>query len=178
MPKGGVVAEIGVAFGDFSATILDALQPREFHAIDYFTWHEIPIAWGRSTKEAFDGQSHEGFYRARFARQIDAGLVRVRRGCSWEAMATYPDASFDVIYVDAAHDYASVKRDADCCAGKLKPNGFLIFNDYILYDYVALEAYGVVHVVNELCVTKGYELLYLALAPHMFCDVAVRKPGP
>jgi methyltransferase family protein len=177
MPKGGVVAELGVGFGDFSAKILDTIQPCEFHAIDHFDWHEMPVAWGRSTKEVFDGHSHEEFYRARFSRQIGAGIVRPRKGCTWEVLAEYPDAWFDVIYVDAAHDYASVKRDADCCTAKLKPDGVLIFNDYILYDYHSMEAYGVVHAVNDLCVTRGYELIYLALAPHMFCDVAIRKAG-
>ena len=53
-----------------------------------------------------------------------------------------------------------------------------MFNDYIVYDYVALAPYGVVQVVNERCVARDYELLYLALAPDMFCDVALRKAAP
>jgi len=174
MPQGGIVAEIGVGFGDFSARILAVTRPREFHAIDAFDWHPRPSAWGRSTTDVFRG-GHEDFYRARFAEQIHAGTVRTRKGRSWELLGDYPDRSFDVIYVDAAHDYASVKRDADLGAAKLKPDGFLIFNDYLLYDHIAHEPYGVVQVVNELCVAHDYEMLYLALAPHMFCDVVLRK---
>jgi hypothetical protein len=175
MPKGGVIAEVGVGFGDLSARMLATLAPREFHAIDLFGWDEVPIVWGVSTRDVFDGRSHEEFYRARFAEQIRQGTVHVRQGRSWETLSRYADASFDLIYVDAGHDYESVKRDAEVCTRKVKPDGFLIFNDYIMYDHAALEPYGVVHVVNDLCVSGGYEMLYFALHEQLFCDVALRK---
>src|SRR5688572_1498221 len=59
VPKGGVVAELGVGFGDFSAMILARLEPREFHAIDFFGWHDVPTVWGVPTRERFGGRSHE-----------------------------------------------------------------------------------------------------------------------
>jgi hypothetical protein len=179
LPKRGVVAELGVGLGDFSAVILEQAVPREFHAIDLFEWHDRPTVWGLPTKDVLGGRSHEEFYRARFQRQIDDGIVRVERGASWEALARRASNSFYVLYVDAGHDRDSVQRDAACALEKLKSDGLLIFNDYIMYDHVGLEPYGVVHVVNDLCVVRGYEMVYFALHEQMFCDVALRKrSGP
>jgi hypothetical protein len=175
MPRGGVVAEVGVGFGDLSAKILETLRPLEFHAIDLFGWHEVPIVWGVATRDVFGGRSHEDYYRTRFAERVRAGTMHVRKGPSWEMLSGYRDAFFDLVYVDAAHDYESVTRDADAATRALKPGGFLLFNDYTMYDHLSMVPYGVVHVVNALCVSGTYEMLYFALHEQMFCDVALRK---
>jgi hypothetical protein len=36
LPKGGIVAELGVAYGDFSRKILNFIKPEYFYAIDIF----------------------------------------------------------------------------------------------------------------------------------------------
>ncbi len=38
LPKGGVIAEVGVAYGNFSALLLEKLQPEKFIAIDSFAF--------------------------------------------------------------------------------------------------------------------------------------------
>jgi hypothetical protein len=174
LPKGGVVAEVGVALGDFSLRLLTTLQPREFHAIDAFGLDQLPSYWGVQTKDTFQGQSHEQFYRTKM-QAAGTGVVQIRKGWSWEMLGQYRDATFDVIYLDAAHDYGSVRHDADVAVKKLKPCGFLIFNDYTMFDFIEMVPYGVVYVVNDLCVSQGYEMLYLALQDMMFCDVVLRK---
>lgn len=175
MSHHGVVAELGVGWGDFSAQILEVTRPREFHAVDLFGWHDVPTVWGCSTREILRGRTHENFYRDRFATHISKGTMRVQKGLSWEVLSRCPDASFDVIYIDAGHDRESVTRDATCSVRKLKPDGFLIFNDYTMFDHVAMEPYGVVHAVNDLCVTQHYEMAYFAMHELMFCDVVLRK---
>src|SRR5271166_1370158 len=40
---GGVVAEVGVARGDFSEFLLNELRPKKFVAFDIFTLHEQPL---------------------------------------------------------------------------------------------------------------------------------------
>jgi hypothetical protein len=44
-----------------------------------------------------------------------------------------------------------------------------------MYDHAGEVPYGVVQVVNELIVSRGYEIIGFALEKNMFCDIAVRK---
>lgn len=167
--ESGVVAEIGVARGDFSEKILRTLQPKVFVAFDIFTMHETPIIWGQPSKVVFEGRTQLEFYRQRFAG-MDA--VKIEVGPSHEMLARYPDRFFDLIYVDGAHDYDGVKKDADLAIKKIKKDGVIIFNDYVMQDLVGAP-YGVVPVVNALLVNANFRIIGFAFQEHMFCDIAV-----
>lgn len=92
------------------------------------------------------------FYRQRFAAL--GSTVTFDKGLSHECLAAYPNNFFDLIYIDAGHDYDNVQRDASISATKIKDDGILVFNDYVLYDPFLEEEYGVVPAVNELvCAT-------------------------
>src|SRR5262249_15507181 len=65
--EGGVVAEVGVAQGNFSEHLLASLRPRTFVAFDTFAMHERPTAWGVPTSQLFNNMTHGEFYRKRFA---------------------------------------------------------------------------------------------------------------
>jgi hypothetical protein len=86
-----------------------------------------------------------------------------------------------MIYVDADHAYESVKRDAEISKQKVKDDGILIFNDYIMFDHYAVFDpkaslwYGVVQVVNQLVVYDEFEVIGFAFKKDMFCDIAVRR---
>jgi predicted O-methyltransferase YrrM len=43
----------------------------------------------------------------------------------------YENEFFDIIYIDASHDYQSVKDDINCWLPKLKKNGIICGDDYI-----------------------------------------------
>jgi Methyltransferase domain len=175
LPKGGIVAEIGVAAGEFSDVILTKLSPRRFDAFDIFRLHEAKFATGLPTAEMFSGMSHLEYYRHRFAPFVDQGVVRVIVGDSVEQLSLQPDASYDVIYIDGDHSYEGVLRDAELASLKLKQDGILIFNDYVMKDCFDDSPYGVVPVVNDFCVNRGWAVVYLALQRHMFCDIALKR---
>lgn len=175
VPQGGTIAELGVALGDFSEKILHTVRPTQFYAIDLFGLHRCPSVWGQPSSQVFKGRTHEVFYAERFEAEIGCGLVTVKKGMSWEVLEEFPDRFFDAVYIDAAHDYESVKKDAAVASRKMKREGILIFNDYIRYDHIEHVPCGVVHVVNELCVSEGFELTYLALQPDMFCDALLQR---
>lgn len=173
--RGGKVAEVGVAHGDFSAWIMALLEPSQFHAFDMFRIHEWPTLWGKPTAELLGGRTHRAFYEHRFADEIAASRVRIFEGDSSVCLGEQPDASYDLIYIDGAHDLEGVQRDAEAAVRKIKPDGVLVFNDYIAFDHVSNTKYGVVDVVNDLCVNGGWRMTDLALHPDMFCDVALRS---
>ena len=175
LPRNGIVAEVGVAIGGFSEKILHTLKPKRFFAVDTFGIPRDGMLWGRPTNEVFGDKDHYGFYVEKFRKQVEAGILHVEKGLSWEVLSRFPDRSFDVIYIDAAHDYDSVGRDAREAVKKLKSSGTIIFNDYIMYDHLGDVEYGVIPVVHELCVNEGFEMKYFALQKHMFCDVALHR---
>jgi hypothetical protein len=173
------VAEVGVAYGDFSQVLIEHLQPKQFVAFDLFRFHEIEMTWGRSTKEWLRGMKHLDFYRDRFASY--GGSMVFEEGDSHEKLATYPRDYFDLVYLDAGHAYEDVKQDAENAKRALKRDGLLIFNDYIMYDHThdapwPSAAYGVVQVANEILINEDWRVFGLALNNHMFCDIAIYRP--
>jgi hypothetical protein len=169
LPKGGIIAEVGVLAGDLSEWLLKNIQPKELHLIDIFYGNDFP---GR---DRFKKKENEQFIINRFNQQLQEGQVKMHKGYSWEMLAAFPDLCFDWIYIDAAHDYESVKKDLDQAIKKVKPSGYIIMNDYIMYDHLANTKYGVVQATNEFCIEHGWEFIFFAFHPQLFCDVVLRK---
>jgi spermidine synthase len=157
LPKGGLVAEVGTLRGDFAREILRITEPRELHLIDIKILSTVQ-------KMAEDASLRD--------------RLRVHESDSVEALMSFPDEFFDWIYIDAQHTYEGVTRDIDAARCKIKAGGFLVFNDYTMWSYVEMQPYGVVTAVNELCINDNWEIVYLALPNHMYCDVALRKMSP
>jgi hypothetical protein len=151
-PKGGIVAELGVLHGEFSRQIVEIVSPTELHLID----HHLEL-------------------RARALASDPGGRIRLHEGDSAETLEAFPDEYFDWIYIDAQHTYEGVRRDIAVGRRKVKKTGLLVFNDYTPWSYVEMQPYGVVAAVNELCIDDGWEIVYLSLPAHMYCDVAIRK---
>ena len=172
LAPGATIAEIGVAHGEFSEFLLTQLAPKTLVAFDFFNMHEAGTLWGKDTRQLLQGLKHLEFYQHRFRSRGDQ--VVTEPGVSYLTLAKYPDRTFDMIYVDAGHNYASVKRDAELALGKVKADGFLVFNDYIMFDHFVGEPYGVVQVVNQILVERDLTVYGLALERHMFCDIAFR----
>jgi len=171
--RGGVVAEVGIALGDFTQVLLELLEPKTFYAIDVFRMHEWPEHWGRSSDELFGSKTHRQQYEGRFA-SLGSRMV-IEEGFSPVCLARLADASCDLIYVDAGHDYDTVARDAQISVTKLKRWGVLVFNYYIMYDHMLGQPYGVVQAVNELVASSEWRVTGFALQQHMFCDISLRR---
>jgi 23S rRNA U2552 (ribose-2'-O)-methylase RlmE/FtsJ len=177
LPKGGVFVEIGVALGDYSATIMQICQPDMFVGLDVFTVHETQKLWGKPTVEVLKGKTHEEFYRDRFKKLIEAGRMNVIAGDTSEALATMADGSIDIAYVDGDHAYDFVKNQLVILNSKVKPNGWIILNDYTMgnIENRMFKRFGVIQATHEFMMAHGWEMIYLALHSHMYCDVAIRR---
>lgn len=171
--KGLVIGEVGVAAGIFSSFILEHLQPAIFVAIDLFDLHTKPNLWGTSPQELFGSQTHRAWYEQHFASAGDR--LRTMEGFSHECLATIPDGYFDILYLDADHSYTAVCQDIDSGARTVKPDGLLVFNDYVLQDHLGYNAFGVVRAVNELVIASDWRVVGFSLQRHMYCDIALRR---
>lgn len=172
MPKGLVAAEVGVAFGDLSEKIFEIMQPEKFYGIDVFQ-EDVKGFWNDNKFEK-SGMTHLQWYENRFRHEIETGRFEVRQGFSWDVLAMFPDAYFDYVYLDAAHDYDCVLKDVTMLKKKVKEGGIIQFNDYIRYDYNGGQVYGVCPVVNQFIDETNSEVLYYCLSLDGYDDIVVR----
>jgi hypothetical protein len=175
LPPAPAVAEVGVAHGEFSEFLIRTLAPGRFAAFDFFTLHELEEVWGWKTAELFGGQTHGDYYRARMAAM--GAAVELHVGDIADTLPAVEDGAFDMVYVDAGHEYEDIRRDGPVAARKVKPGGLLIFNDYIMVDHHYATPYGVVRAVNELVTASDWKVVGFALQQQMFCDIALCREG-
>jgi hypothetical protein len=150
LPRQACVAEVGTYRGGFARHILDACDPVELHLID------IDVS-------LLD------------AAVANDSRVSVHQGLSQETLALLPDNHFDWIYIDGDHSYEAVGGDARVAAAKVKPGGYLVFNDFAHADPY-LGTYGVQRGVAEFAVMRGWKFVWWAYEPNGLYDVALQRP--
>lgn len=115
-----VMAEVGVRDGRTTFHLLDSIPDLVIYAVDI---------------------SIRGFYNEQVANKYKNRLIPIQ-ALSSVAADQIADASLDLVFIDAAHDYQNVKTDILKYTPKLKPHGLLTGHDI---DYP-----GVNQAVNEL----------------------------
>lgn len=144
------MAEVGTFRGDFARHILAACSPETLHLIDLdFSLLDPAVA-------------------------KDARVV-LHNAPSDQALLQFPDAHFDWIYIDGDHSYAGVSKDAYAAASKVKPGGYLVFNDFTHADQ-RLGAYGVHRAVVDFALARNWKFVWFAYDPGALYDVALQRP--
>ena len=174
LPKRGVIAEVGVGYGHFTTLLFQYLQPEKFMAIDNFGITVGNEPWKQTLLED-NNVTHFQFYRNKFQKEIENGILKMHKGLSWEILEQLPDKSLDYVYLDAGHSYEEVVKDIQQIKRKIKDDGIIQFNDYTLFDTIAFIPYGVPRAVHEFMIAENYEMLFLCLHRQFFSDVVVRK---
>ena len=116
LPPEREVVEIGVAEGDFSQHILDIARPRRLHLVDPWV-HQVGAEYEADPNNV-SSTEHDARYQAvqaRFAGDIEAGIVALHRTFSHEAAKTFADGSLDWVYIDAMHTFAAVNSPLTKC---------------------------------------------------------------
>jgi hypothetical protein len=149
LPKERVVAEIGVAEGDYSAKILKYNNPSKLLLID--TW----------STERYKEEMYQEVKR-RFAKQIDKGKIEIQRKDSIKALEE-KNRSLDWVYIDTTHSYERTKKELEHAESAVKENGYIAGHDYSRTNKHVTASYGVVPAVNEFCKEKGWKLKYITL---------------
>lgn len=130
-------AEIGVKEGRFIAYMLKNFPNLEMYAID--PWEAQPD--GNESYKDWDFKSIYATFKENI-RSVSDRVIELR-AYSLEAAKVIEDASLDFVFIDAQHDYLSVKLDIETWSPKVKPGGLISGHDYD-------ERFpGVVQAVNE-----------------------------
>lgn len=143
LPRGARAAELGAFQGRSAVAIASALPPGGIlFCVDHF---ESAILAPGQVKPPIPEVVKANL--AALAANLDAFGVRDRVtvlvGRTREAAPRFAPGSLDMVFVDAGHDYASVRDDLADWIPKLRPGGLLLCDDY------EMQWPGVVQAVNE-----------------------------
>lgn len=150
MVSQGVVAELGVDKGDFSAHILSVSQPNKLFLVDL---------WG-SRRYSTDKRD---LVLNKFSREIDRGKVEVRQERSTAFAHSISESSLDWVYVDTDHSFQTTKSELDTLEDKVRLGGFILGDDFTWGNIVTGYRYGVVQAVAQFLHKSTYKLRYLTL---------------
>jgi predicted O-methyltransferase YrrM len=138
-PTNSHFVEVGVWKGMsacfMAVEIINSNKNIKFDCVD--TWEYVP------TSSELNEDKFENLYNI-FLNNIEPvkDKINIIKGISWEAASNYEDNSLDFVFIDAGHDYESVKKDLATWAPKVKSTGIISGHDYH-YDC------GVYPAVNE-----------------------------
>ena len=162
LKSNGIVAEIGVDTGEFSALIKEKTHPSVFHLIDI---------WG---SERYDTRKYN-YVLERFEKQIKNGEVIVHRKRSLEAVNDFTDYYFNWIYIDTVHNYETTRDELKAYSNKVKHDGIIAGHDYTMGGYVEEVRVGVIEAVHEFCVEHNWEIVYLTIDPIEKQSFAIKR---
>jgi len=152
----GYVVEVGSFLGKSTAYMAVEIARTgkniTFDVVD--TWEGTQDETINSKEQAniiasLDGKLYEQFLSN--IMPVREFVCPIRRP-SVEAAQGYPDGSLDMVFIDAAHDYESVKADIAAWYPKVRLSGVLAGHDY------ETNWPGVMQAVNEFAVTNNYNV--------------------
>jgi len=149
------IIEIGSWVGESTVCWADAIinkQGAEVISVDWYRGNP-----GTELQRA----SEEDIYSIFRSNMKELGVIDVIKNMimsSSDAVRFIPDGYADIVYIDACHDYKSVKRDIELWTPKVRVGGIIAGHDYESNEYderfIDLDVYdhrhhGVIKAVNE-----------------------------
>ena len=126
-PTNSHFVEVGVWKGMSAAymavEIINSGKDIKFDCID--NWEYIDL------QTEIPESAYENLYEV-FLQNIDPvkHIITPIRELSWDGAKHYDDNSLDFVFIDAAHDYESVKKDINAWFSKVKKGGIIAGHDY------------------------------------------------
>jgi predicted O-methyltransferase YrrM len=117
LPTDPLVVELGTYLGCSVAYMADKIGNGRLYSVDIFDKYACSTNF---YMKAMSNIKACGF-------RDKAHILSCR---SWEAAQLFDDKEVDFVWVDAGHDFLSVKSDLESWAPKVKPGGFLAGHDY------------------------------------------------
>jgi hypothetical protein len=143
----GCGAEVGVKTGAFSELLLDGWKGRHLISVDPWAAADEDDRYVNLDNVA--QEVHDGFH----AETVDRLRRFGERSSVWRmtgqaAAARIPHHTLDFVYLDARHDYDSVRDDLGDWFPKVRPGGILAGHDYVDGTFVNGD-FGVRSAVDE-----------------------------
>ena len=114
--------EIGSYMGESTAMFASSMIFDEIHCIDPFI--------GTEEFNSRHSYSWEDVYEEFKINTRFFNNVNLHMGLSYNLYDKFEDGQFDLIYIDANHEYDDVKRDIELYLPKLAKNGLIGGHDY------------------------------------------------
>jgi len=149
MPKKSRVAEIGVAFGEFSKEILQRCDPDVLFLID--AWATERYRAGLETIE--DDLSD----------LIKKGKVKILKGLSTTVLGDFGPHTFDWVYLDTNHSYDTTLAELELCNSIVARGGRISGHDFCTGNVIDAVPYGVVEAVTKFCKDRNWQFEYLTV---------------
>ena len=113
----------GMSASYMAVEIINSGKNIKFDCID--TWEFPP------NQNDIPESMYDGLYET-FLKNIEPvkHIINPIKGTSWESASLYKDKSLDFVFIDAAHDYESVKKDITAWLPKIKDSGIIAGHDY------------------------------------------------
>ncbi|WP_183828494.1 class I SAM-dependent methyltransferase [Rhizobium sp. BK377] len=163
LPKGGIVAELGVAEGEFSEQILARNLPAQLYLVD--PWNMDRYSEGLE------------IINSKFGPEIAEGRVVICQGTSLDMLSQFSDETFDWIYIDTDHSFALTWDELLLANRKVKQDGRIAGHDFCTGNTVKPVVYGVVEAVNKFCVKYGWRFEFLTLEPDAHFSYCLKRIG-
>tara|TARA_B100000676_G_scaffold312306_1_gene385870 strand:+ start:932 stop:1606 length:675 start_codon:yes stop_codon:yes gene_type:complete len=123
-----VVAEIGVYKGESSLLMLTNWSISKFYAVD--TWSSQVYAEKDADQRDLMHAPWNSIYKSVKKKLSPFSQVEILKGTSKEHAADLDNNILDFCFIDAAHDYESVKEDIHLWFPKVKKGGVIAGDDY------------------------------------------------
>ena len=131
VPDGGVIVELGSAWGRSAAYMADALREKRIDALIYCIdlWD---LGKGITPERHHAASAFDMFANNLLALGL-YGYVRQIKSDSAAAIKTWRDMEskpIDLLFIDADHSYESVLQDYETWQGAVREGGRIVFHDY------------------------------------------------
>ena len=126
----GEGVELGVARGEFTATILSTWHGKRLHAVD--PWTQMPEDDKYQDVANVSQAQHEQNYQETLRRLHPFGdRCMIHRRTSQQAAVGFRQRSLDFVYLDARPYREALLEDLDLWAPKIRHGGILAGHDYL-----------------------------------------------
>lgn len=149
--------EVGVERAVYSKILCMLVPNMKLYGVD---------AWSvyKGYRDHVGQKTLDEFFKSTKQRMRNSNFQAIKE-LSIKAAERFEDESLDFVFIDAAHDYKSVKEDIKAWDPKVRKGGIVSGHDYMNLDHTDRQgvktAYGVKRAVNEWVKKKKIKHLFI-----------------